>query len=209
MARAQRQPKDQDRQVITSVSSVDGVTPFPLEVNPATGRLLVDTVATGGGNVNLTGINSVTPDVGAGNKSPGTLRVTIATDDTNLSSIQVNTSNAATSAAQTNGLQKTQVTSNALSGGPLVGQAKVAVTSTAVQLNNGTSQVLINGIIISAPSTNVTAIAIGGSGVTNTGAGAGNGYLLTPGASISFAVTNTNTLWINGTANDFISWAAS
>lgn len=103
----------------------------------------------------------------------------------------------------------TTITANALSTSPLVGQAKIVTTNTAINLNGGISQLLANGIIITAPSINVAPVAIGGVGVTNTGAGAGNGYLLTAGASISFAVTNTNTIYINGSANDFISWAAS
>lgn len=41
MARSQRQPLDQDRNVIISVSSADGITPTPLEVNPSTGALLI------------------------------------------------------------------------------------------------------------------------------------------------------------------------
>ena len=58
MARVQRQPMDQDRHVVTSVSSVDGITPFPLEVNPTTGRLLVD-VTGGGGSTGNVGIDPV------------------------------------------------------------------------------------------------------------------------------------------------------
>lgn len=42
MARPQRQAIDQDRHVIMSVSSVDGITPVPLEVSPTTGQLLVN-----------------------------------------------------------------------------------------------------------------------------------------------------------------------
>lgn len=46
MTRPQRQPMDQDRNVIFSVSTIDGVTPVPLEVNPVTGRLIVDSTGT-------------------------------------------------------------------------------------------------------------------------------------------------------------------
>ena len=86
------------------------------------------------------------------------------------------------------------------------GQAKIAVTATAVQLP---SNVLTNGVIISAFSTNTAPITIGGSTVTNTANGTGNGTILEAGASISFAITNTNALYINGTANDFVSFAGS
>lgn len=92
---------------------------------------------------------------------------------------------------------------------PLVGQSKIAVTGTAVQLNGGTSQTLSNGLIITAYSTNAAPISVGTSSVNNTAGGTGNGYLLAAGASVSFAIANTNDIWINGTAGDFVSWAGS
>lgn len=46
-----RIPRDQNRVPITAgVSSADGLTPTPLEVNPITGRTLVDATITGGGS---------------------------------------------------------------------------------------------------------------------------------------------------------------
>ncbi len=93
-----------------------------------------------------------------------------------------------------------------LSTAPLNGQAKIAITATAVQLP---SNVLLNGVIITALSTNAASIEIGTSGVTNTTDGTGNGYILAAGTSISFAVTNTNVLYINGTSGDIISFAGS
>jgi hypothetical protein len=101
------------------------------------------------------------------------------------------------------------LTAGSLVSSPSVGQAVIASTGTAVQLNGGTSQTLTNGIVVSAANTNVAPISIGNSGVNNTANGSGNGYLLTPGASISFAAANTNELYINGTAGDFVSWAGS
>jgi hypothetical protein len=101
------------------------------------------------------------------------------------------------------------LTANPLVTAPLVGQSKIAITGTAVQLNGGTSQALTNGIIISAPSGNTNPICVGGAGVNNTADGTGNGYLLAPGASISFAVTDTNKIYINGYANNYVSWAGS
>lgn len=89
---------------------------------------------------------------------------------------------------------------------PFTGQAKIAVTGTRVQLANN---VLSNGVILSALSTNATSITVGGSGVTNTVDGTGNGYILEPGGSVSFAVTNTNALYVNGTAGDIVSFAGS
>lgn len=96
--------------------------------------------------------------------------------------------------------------SNPLVTTPLVGQAKIATTGTAVQLS---TQTLSNGVIISANGANATPISIGGSGVNNTVGGTGNGYLLAAGASISFAMANVNDLYINGTAGDYVSWAGS
>lgn len=98
---------------------------------------------------------------------------------------------------------------NPLVTSPLVGQSKIASSGTAVNLNGGTTQPLTNGIIITAPSGNTAPIAVGGSGVNNTSGGTGNGYQLAAGASISFAIANTNDIWINGTSGDYVSWAGS
>jgi hypothetical protein len=87
-----------------------------------------------------------------------------------------------------------------------VGQAKIAVTGTAVNLP---SKAAVNGVILTAKSTNAAAITVGVSGVTNTVDGTGNGYILEAGSSISFAVTNTNLIFINGTIGDIVSYAGS
>ena len=89
---------------------------------------------------------------------------------------------------------------------PIVGQVKVAITGTAVQFGSNT---LLNGVIVTAASGNAAAVTLGGSTVTNTVDGTGNGYVLAAGASVSFALDNTNRIYVNGTANDFISFAAS
>ncbi|MHC5536676.1 hypothetical protein ACYOEI_00195 [Singulisphaera rosea] len=86
------------------------------------------------------------------------------------------------------------------------GQAIIAVTGTAVQLP---SHALINGVIVTAHGTNAASITIGGSSVTNTLTGSGNGVELAAGASVSAAVSNTNQLWVNGTAGDWISFIGS
>lgn len=99
--------------------------------------------------------------------------------------------------------------SNPLVSSPLTGQAKIAVSGHAVQLNGGTSQPLTNGLIISAPNTNSASVEIGGASVTDTADGTGNGYILAPGASISFAVGNTADIYINGSSPDVVSWAGS
>ena len=87
------------------------------------------------------------------------------------------------------------------------GQARIAVTGTAVQLGSNT---LTQGVLISALSTNAASITIGtSSGVTNTVDGTGNGSILTAGSTKSIAATNTNLVWINGTAGDIISFIGS
>lgn len=46
-----RIPRDQNRVPITAgISSADGITPTPIEVNPITGRTLVDATISGGGS---------------------------------------------------------------------------------------------------------------------------------------------------------------
>lgn len=90
--------------------------------------------------------------------------------------------------------------------GLVVGQAKIAVTATAVQLTAGA---LTNGVIITANPANTKPISIGPSTVNNTTDGTGNGYILQPGASVSFSVSDVSVLYINGTAGDIVSWAGS
>jgi hypothetical protein len=83
---------------------------------------------------------------------------------------------------------------------PVAGQIKIAVTNTAVQLPSNT---LVNGIVIKAKSTNAVAGAfIGGADVTTTDDGTGNGYKIVPGEAMSFAVPNSNAIYVNGTIGD-------
>jgi hypothetical protein len=174
-----------------------GSTSNALDVNikSATSIVVSGTVAaTQSGTWNV-GLNAGSNAIGSiTNTSFGATQVTAA----NLNATVVGT-----------GTFATQLTANPLVAAPLVGQSKIAVSGTAVNLNGGTSQPLTNGIIITAPAGNVAPIAIGGSGVNNTSGGTGNGYQLASGASVSFAVTNTNDIWINGTNNDYVSWAGS
>lgn len=99
-----------------------------------------------------------------------------------------------------------EIKDNVLVGTPLVGQTKIAITGTAVQL---ASNALENGVIVTAKSTNTDPISVGTSAVNNTVDGTGNGYILEAGASTSFAVANTDDLYINGTATDIVSFAGS
>jgi hypothetical protein len=89
----------------------------------------------------------------------------------------------------------------------VTGQAKIATTGTAVQLG---SNALTQGVLISALSTNTASITIGtSSSLTNVVNGTGNGAILTAGSTKSIAATNTNLIWINGTAGDIISFIGS
>jgi len=89
---------------------------------------------------------------------------------------------------------------------PVFGQVVIVTTNTAIQLG---SNVLANGVVITAKSTNVADITVGGSGVTNVANGSGNGDILEPGSGRSFVVNNTNVLYINGTSGDVISFSGS
>lgn len=99
------------------------------------------------------------------------------------------------------------VEANALtSAAPPTGQVIIAVTGTAVQFP---SNALVNGLIITAFSGNTSVVTIGGSSVTDDIDGTGNGYILAKGASTSAAVDNSDRIYINGTAGDFISFIGS
>lgn len=59
---------------------------------------------------------------------------------------------------------------------------------------------LVNGIVIKASPNNSANVLIGGSGVTTIADGTGNGYILEPGASAPFSVTNSNAIYVISTA---------
>lgn len=88
--------------------------------------------------------------------------------------------------------------------GPVTGQAQM--TGSAVQLTAGA---LLNGVIITARSSNAAPVELGLASVTNTINGTGNGYILEAGTSISFAVTDVSTIYAIGNSGDVISWAGS
>lgn len=89
----------------------------------------------------------------------------------------------------------------------ITGQVKIAVTGTAVQLASNSLSV---GLIVKSKSTNNAALqTTGASTVTFTIDGTGNGYILEPGEAASFAVNNSNVIWVNGTAGDIFSYEGS
>lgn len=88
----------------------------------------------------------------------------------------------------------------------VTGQVKIAVTGTAVQFP---ANALVNGIIGVALSTNSASMTIGGSTITSTVDGTGNGYIVQTGAGFSYAGTNSSQLWANGTAGDILTFAGN
>ena len=101
----------------------------------------------------------------------------------------------------------TQTTSVIIPSSFKTGQAKIAVTGTAVQLGSNT---LTQGVLISAKASNAADITIGtSSGLTNTTDGTGNGLIVPAGSTKSVAATNTNLIYINGTAGDIVSFIGS
>lgn len=76
------------------------------------------------------------------------------------------------------------------------------VTAAAVQM---AANALVNGITIKAKTgNNAAGVFIGGAGVTTTNDGTGNGFVLYPGDTLSLAISNTNVLFVIGTANDVL-----
>jgi len=105
-------------------------------------------------------------------------------------------------------LTKVGTSSNTVSSSAASFQVKIVTTGVAVQLPNYS---LINGVILLANSTNSGPIYVGNSSaVTNVGNGNGNGFpLVAAGGNLQLSITNTNLLWINGTAGDWISVSGS
>ena len=126
--------------------------------------------------------------------------------DIEIGAVEIKDSSGSTRATVGSDGLHVDLQANPLATAPLVGQATIAVTSTAVQLGDNA---LTNGVIIIAKSDNSAAITIGGSGVNDTIDGTGNGAILEAGMMASFAVDNTNRLYINGTAGDIVSFVGS
>jgi len=93
-------------------------------------------------------------------------------------------------------------------GAPIVGQAVIAVTGTAVVL--GTTVTLPAGtVLVTALSTNNAAHAVvGATGVANTKDGTGDGYILEAGKSVVINADDLADVFVNGTAGDIFSYAA-
>lgn len=86
------------------------------------------------------------------------------------------------------------------------GQLKITTTGTAVQLP---SNALLNGVKLWAATTNTAKVFYGPAGVNNSDAGAGNGVGLVAGQASAEAVSNSNLLYINGTAGDYVYYSGN
>ncbi len=86
----------------------------------------------------------------------------------------------------------------------VTGQVKIATTGTAVALPN---VALANGIVVKAKTSNAAQTSaapgvVGPAGVSTVIDGTGPGYPLAPGEAASFACSNANLVFVNGTAGD-------
>jgi hypothetical protein len=87
--------------------------------------------------------------------------------------------------------------------------ATIVTGQVALTANNRgqlASNALVNGVIVKSSPNNAANVLIGGSAVTSTADGTGNGYILTPGEAASFGVTNTNAIYAISTAAAVLSF---
>lgn len=79
------------------------------------------------------------------------------------------------------------------------GQKAVAASASSLG-----AAALVNGVVVKARSGNAGAVWVGGPSVTTTDDGTGAGYRLLPGEAASFATSNTNAIYVVGTAGDVV-----
>lgn len=171
MSLAGRVPRDQNRVPVNyGVSSVDGVTPLPFEVNPLNGRLLTDSTGGGGGSdvQYIDGSATVAHPTGTIPvfNNAGTITAVSAANPLPVSAT-ISTAGLATSANQTNNSQKTQ----------LVDASGNAVTVTGNKLDvNATASLAGTTLPISGATTGVGVAIVDGSGNQITSFGGGTQY---------------------------------
>ena len=86
-------------------------------------------------------------------------------------------------------------------------QAKIAATNVAQQLPY---DILVNGVILRAKSTNAGKIFMGiSSSVNTTDDGTGNGYAIAPGEAMSVSISNSNLIWVAGIIGDVLYGSAN
>lgn len=87
------------------------------------------------------------------------------------------------------------------------GQVEIAEAGTPVQFPD--YRELIRGVTITANKNNAAKVTIGHTALLdNTVDGSGNGYVLDPGESIEIEVSDSRMIYINGSAEDWISFIA-
>lgn len=80
-------------------------------------------------------------------------------------------------------------------------QVRIVATGTPVQFPAGD---YLNGLVIKARATNAGDVVVGRAGVVVAVDGAGNGYPISKGEAISYALSQSSDLWLNGTAGDIV-----
>ena len=86
-------------------------------------------------------------------------------------------------------------------------QAKIAATNVAQQLPY---DILVNGVILRAKSTNAGKIFMGiSSSVNTTDDGTGNGYAIAPGEAMSVSISNSNLIWVAWIIGDVLYGSAN
>lgn len=91
---------------------------------------------------------------------------------------------------------------------PRVGQKAVAVTGTAVAFSATSVPLPTCSVLVYALAGNAAAVTVGGSGVTNTVSGAGNGFILEAGQSVVIMADDLADVYVNGTADDIVTFSA-
>jgi hypothetical protein len=92
---------------------------------------------------------------------------------------------------------------------PIVGQAIIAVTGVAVPLSALGVTLPVGKVLITAHSDNGAAMTAGGSTVTNTVDGTGNGAIIAAGAQWLVYASDLSDVYVNGTIGDFVSFSAT
>lgn len=156
-----RAPRDQNRVPVTyGVSTADGVTVLPIEVDPATGQLQTSSSGSGGGGTQYTdGATSPTHPIGTIPvfNNAGTITAVSAANPLPVNA-SVTISGVATAANQTNATQKTQIVDGS-------GNV-IASTSNALNVNLQNTSVAITGSVTANAGTNLNtstlALELGG-----------------------------------------------
>lgn len=93
-------------------------------------------------------------------------------------------------------------------GAPVVGQVKVTEEGTAAPFSD-VSIPLPGGVVsITAHEENSGVVVVGGSDVTNTADGTGNGLVIPKGITATLMVSDLQSVYLNGSAGDWVTYSA-